>query len=304
MTATVDGLTPNTSYEFTIGVKDQSDNISSETKTISITTPEEVENTACTGESDTATQGSFEVGYTYRFETDGTNVIIEFELLDDKQDLNAYLWKESPFTETGMTYVEGRRFRAVLANQTDGEVLSYACKFAFRGGLAVTEYLSYTVGDDCSGNVDDPDDDEDGISNDVDQCPNTPAGSAIDAFGCVITDPENDSDNDGIHDDIDECPETPLNTTVDEVGCEIDVSNEISSYPNPTDGLVVFSVGGEDQGITISVFNIRGKQMLIQYHILGSSRQTELDLSNLSRGIYFVQIDGDTTHKKVKIVKL
>ena len=154
--------------------------------------------------------------------------------------------------------------------------------------------------------ITDPEDDSDndGVYNDVDQCPNTPAGSAVDAFGCVITDPENDSDNDGIHDDIDECPETPLNTTVDEVGCEIDVSNEISSYPNPTDGLVVFSVGGEDQGITISVFNIRGKQMLIQYHILGSSRQTELDLSNLSRGIYFVQIDGDTTHKKVKIVKL
>ena len=85
---------------------------------------------------------------------------------------------------------------------------------------------------------------------------------------------------------------------------QIEVSNEISSYPNPTDGLVVVGVGGKDQGITISVFNIRGKRMLIQYHILGSSRQTELDLSNLSRGVYFVQIDGETTHKKLKIIKL
>jgi hypothetical protein len=303
-TATVDGLTPNTTYEFTIGVKDQSDNISSETKTISITTPEEVENTACTGESDTATQGSFEVGYTYHFETDGTDVIIEFELLDDKQDLNAYLWKESPFTEIGMSYVEGRRFRAVLADQTYGESLSYACKFAFRGGLAATEYFSYTVGDDCSSNVDDPDDDADGIPNDNDQCPNTPAGSEVDAFGCVIPDPENDSDNDGVEDEIDECPETPLNTTVDEVGCEIEVSNEINYHPNPTDGLVVFRVGGEDQGVYISVFDIRGKQMYFQYHTLNSSRQTELDLSNLSRGVYFVQIDVETTNKKVKIIKL
>lgn len=303
-TATVDGLTPNTTYEFTIGVKDQSDNISSETKTISITTPEEVENTACNGESDTATQGSFEVGYTYHFETDGTDVIIEFELLDDKQDLNAYLWKESPFTEIGMSYVEGRRFRAVLADQTYGESLSYACKFAFRGGLAATEYISYTVGDDCSSNVDDPDDDADGISNDNDQCPNTPAGSVVDAFGCVIPDPENDSDNDGVEDEIDECPETPLNTTVDEVGCKIEVSNEINYHPNPTDGLVVFRVGGEDQGVYISVFDIRGKQMYFQYHTLGSSRQTELDLSNLSRGVYFVQIDVETTNKKVKIIKL
>lgn len=302
--ATVDGLTPNTTYEFTIGVKDQSDNISSETKIISVTTPEEVENTACTGESDIATQGSFEVGYKYRFETYGTDVIIEFELLDDKDDLNAYLWKESPFTETSMTYVEGRRFRAVLTNQTDGESLSYACKFAFRGGLAVTDYFSYTVGDHCSGHVDNPDDDEDGISNDVDQCPNTPAGSVVDAFGCVITDTENDSDNDGIHDDIDECPETLPDTTVNEVGCEIEVLNEINFYPNPTSGIIVFSIGGEDQGVYVSVFDIRGKRMLIQFHTLVSSRITELDLGNLSKGVYFVQIDGETTQKKVKIVKL
>ena len=267
--ATVDGLTANTNYEFTIGVKDQSDNVSSETKTISVTTSEEVENTACSGESDTALQGSFEVGYTYRFETDGTNVIIEFELLDEKQDLNAYLWKESPFTETSMSNVEGQRFRAVLAGQTDGESLSYACKFAFRGGLVVTEYLYYTVGDDCSGHVDDPDDDEDGISNDNDQCPNTPAGSSVNEFGC-----------------------------------EIEVSDEINYYPNPTDGLVVFSIGGEDQGVYASVFDIRGKKMYLKYHSLSSSRQIELDLSNLSRGIYFVQIDGETANKKIKIIKL
>ena len=168
-----------------------------------------------------------------------------------------------------MSNVEGQRFRAVLAGQTDGESLSYACKFAFRGGLVVTEYLYYTVGDDCSGHVDDPDDDEDGISNDNDQCPNTPAGSSVNEFGC-----------------------------------EIEVSDEINYYPNPTDGLVVFSIGGEDQGVYASVFDIRGKKMYLKYHSLSSSRQIELDLSNLSRGIYFVQIDGETANKKIKIIKL
>ena len=31
-----------------------------------------------------------------------------------------------------------------------GQTISYACKFAFAGGLAATKYFSYTVGEDCT----------------------------------------------------------------------------------------------------------------------------------------------------------
>ena len=42
-----------------------------------------------------------------------------------------------------------KKFSLTLNNQTIGEEISYACKFAFAGGLAVTPYLKYKVGDKC-----------------------------------------------------------------------------------------------------------------------------------------------------------
>ena len=61
------------------------------------------------------------------------------------------------------------------------------------------------------------DDDGDGVTNDADKCPNTPAGAKVDATGC-----EPDSDGDGVGDSRDQCPNTPAGTPVDEKGCERD----------------------------------------------------------------------------------
>lgn len=61
------------------------------------------------------------------------------------------------------------------------------------------------------------DDDGDGVTNDADKCPNTPAGARVDANGC-----EPDSDGDGVADSRDQCPNTPAGAKVDEKGCELD----------------------------------------------------------------------------------
>lgn len=61
------------------------------------------------------------------------------------------------------------------------------------------------------------DDDGDGVTNDVDKCPNTPAGARVDATGCEL-----DSDGDGVGDSRDQCPNTPAGAKVDERGCELD----------------------------------------------------------------------------------
>ncbi|WP_282031039.1 glycosyl hydrolase [Winogradskyella eximia] len=111
---------------------------------------------ACTETSNEAQQGSFSTGYIATFETVGSNVTFTFELLDtDRVGVVAYLWNQSPFTETAMDPVSGLTFSKTLSGFNDGETINYACKFAFSGGLAVTKYISYVVGSNCALGVED-----------------------------------------------------------------------------------------------------------------------------------------------------
>ena len=147
----INNLTPDTLYEFSIEASDLSGN-EADNNPIVIqisTTPDE--NTECSGSDSEASQGEFNTGYNYSFETSGTDVIFTFELLDtDRTGVIAYLWQENPFIETPMTNSSGLIFTKTLSGFTEGQTISYACKFAFAGGLAVTKYLSYEVGSNCS----------------------------------------------------------------------------------------------------------------------------------------------------------
>lgn len=59
--------------------------------------------------------------------------------------------------------------------------------------------------------------DRDGVSDDRDRCPNTPAGARVGPDGCEL-----DADGDGVVDRLDQCPGTPAGTKVDAKGCELD----------------------------------------------------------------------------------
>lgn len=58
------------------------------------------------------------------------------------------------------------------------------------------------------------DSDGDGVYDDLDMCPNTRAGVAVDKKGCPL-----DMDKDGIQDFRDKCPNSPLGAMVDADGC-------------------------------------------------------------------------------------
>lgn len=64
----------------------------------------------------------------------------------------------------------------------------------------------------------DGDDDNDGVLNSIDACPNTPAGTKVDATGCKV---DGDDDNDGVLNSVDACPTTPAGDKVDATGCTI-----------------------------------------------------------------------------------
>ncbi len=78
------------------------------------------------------------------------------------------------------------------------------------------------------------DSDGDGVTDDVDQCPGTPAGVAVDEVGCPL-----DSDGDGVLDYMDQCPNSTPGAAVDEAGCEaVTMSmNLVVEFANDSDAL-------------------------------------------------------------------
>jgi OOP family OmpA-OmpF porin len=83
------------------------------------------------------------------------------------------------------------------------------------------------------------DSDGDGVYDYLDQCPNTPAGVKVDSRGCPP-----DSDGDGVYDYLDQCPNTPAGTKVDSKGCPLDsdgdgVYDNLDQCPNTPKGAVV-----------------------------------------------------------------
>ncbi len=58
------------------------------------------------------------------------------------------------------------------------------------------------------------DSDNDGVIDDKDLCPDTPAGVVVDENGCPL-----DTDKDGVYDYMDKCPGTPLGAKVNAQGC-------------------------------------------------------------------------------------
>ncbi len=89
------------------------------------------------------------------------------------------------------------------------------------------------------------DSDGDGVKDSMDQCPDTPSGISVDAQGCPV-----DSDGDGVTDDKDQCPDTPRGAPVDENGCELDsdgdgVKDSVDECPDTAEGVQVDIKGCE-----------------------------------------------------------
>jgi beta-glucanase (GH16 family) len=144
----IPNLTSNTNYTFTITASDMAGNpVSNNPILLSAATTFDP---VCNGSDTQASEGTFTLGYNYSFQTIGTDVKITFELLDNKVGLVAFLRRQSPFAETQMTNVSGQTFTKTITGQTIGSTINYAVKFAFAGGLSVTRYISYVVGNNCS----------------------------------------------------------------------------------------------------------------------------------------------------------
>ena len=99
------------------------------------------------------------------------------------------------------------------------------------------------------------DSDGDGVNDNNDACPNTPAGVEVDSKGCP-----RDDDGDGVANYNDQCPGTPRGVAVDNRGCPLDddkdgVANNMDQCPGTPQGVKVDSKGCPEDGETLLVLH-------------------------------------------------
>ena len=155
---------------------------------------------------------------------------------------------------SGLSWARGLGFRADLFGDSNA---SLRAEYRFAGSDAfreTTDNKFYSLGVQFNfGKKSEPvvvaaapvDSDGDGVTDDLDRCPNTPAGARVDADGCAL-----DSDGDGVADHMDECAGTVAGAAVDEKGCEMDgdadgVVDRLDECPNSEPGAQVDTVGCE-----------------------------------------------------------
>ncbi len=134
------------------------------------------------------------------------------------------------------------------------------------------------------------DSDGDGINDDMDRCPGTPAGAPVNSIGCPI-----DTDGDGIADYLDQCPDTPRGAPVDTSGCPLDsdgdgVFDYRDSCPATAAGVSVDENGCPSK-LTLRI-NFRPDSNLIGEQYLGEIAKAAKCINQFPGNL--VYIDGHT----------
>lgn len=89
--------------------------------------------------------------------------------------------------------------------------------------------------------------------------------------------------------------------------CNISTLNNVSLYPNPSNGLFTIEMNNQEKGkVLLQVFNQLGKSIkTIELEKTSDYLKTEVDLQNVSKGLYYLQIkiNDKQENKKVVITK-
>lgn len=77
-----------------------------------------------------------------------------------------------------------------------------------------------------------------------------------------------------------------------------ELEENMSIYPNPTTGLINLNLNGNQQIQTVNLFDVHGQ------HFNTSVISNEIDLSEFSSGIYFMEVQFDSGKKgQIKVIK-
>ena len=80
-------------------------------------------------------------------------------------------------------------------------------------------------------------------------------------------------------------------------------SEDIVVYPNPTTDLIGVLVGGSDEQVQLLIRDIRGTILINSTIKPDTHRKVELDLSDYSNGLYFLEVTSQNVSQTSKIIK-
>ena len=84
---------------------------------------------------------------------------------------------------------------------------------------------------------------------------------------------------------------------------EIASAQEIESFPNPVNSELTITGLSSNASYTLSLYDFNGS--LLQSNYITGASTTQLNLENVSAGLYLLRIqDGDGSCKTIKVVKL
>jgi hypothetical protein len=114
----------------------------------------------------------------------------------------------------------------------------------------------------------------------------TPPGSLT--FYVTVTDEEGCTDNDGVY--ITVIGGTGIDNTGSNTGIRL--------FPNPGNGMFTIEITGilDEQQIKISITNLSGQRVYEDIYNVEPVLEREINISSLSKGLYILTIDGQSTH--------
>jgi hypothetical protein len=96
------------------------------------------------------------------------------------------------------------------------------------------------------------------------------------------------------------CTVTSACENITGVGVKETANNVVSIYPNPTNGLVNINLGSNNSTLNYSISSIEGKVVETGKT---STNNITVDLSNESKGVYFIRINTENTSTVYKLIR-
>ena len=81
------------------------------------------------------------------------------------------------------------------------------------------------------------------------------------------------------------------------------ISEDILFSPNPADDSSKLWVGGNDDNINMTLFDISGRVIWTKDDKVPYNRSVSVPFSNMKSGVYILQVDSKTVNKSIKVIR-